>query len=214
MFVSSFGNYSGLYQSRASDISGYGEGQAPTLPTPTIYFEPNRNVGIGTLSPGVKFELNGNMKPTAGSGASIIFADGTQQTTAWTGIICGGDYAESVDVTGDRRSFSPGDVLVIDPESPGKFLKSGDPYSTSVTGIYSAKPGTVGRRQTTPYSSDEVPMAMIGVVLVKATTENGPIRLNDLLVTTSTIGCAVKGFGSKQDARCCNRQGMAHWNPE
>ena len=153
----------------------------------------NTNVGIGTLTPGTKLEVNGNLKLTSGSGASITFADGTVQSTAYTGVSCGGDYAESVDVSGDRKHYEPGDVLVIDPDNPGKFLKSAEPYSTSVMGIYSTKPGYVGRRQATPQSADEVPMAMIGIVPTKVSAENGPIKPGDLLVSSSTPGYAMKG---------------------
>lgn len=53
------------------------------------------NVGIGTTSPGAKLEVDGNIKLTAGSGASITFADGSVQSTAYTGVACGGDYPES-----------------------------------------------------------------------------------------------------------------------
>lgn len=151
------------------------------------------NVGIGTTSPGSKLEVNGNVKLTSGSGASITFADGTVQSTAYTGVTCGGDYAESVDVSGERTHYEPADVLVIDPSSPGKFLKSAEEYSTSVTGIYSTKPGVVGRRQTTPKNAEEVPMAMIGIVPTKVSAENGPIHPGDLLVTSSKLGFAMKG---------------------
>ena len=151
------------------------------------------NLGIGTSAPGAKLEVNGNLKLTSGSGASITFQDGTVQSTAYTGVICGGDYAESVDVSGSRTNYEPGDVLVIDPNAPGKFLKSNQPYSTLVTGIYSTKPGTVGRRQTTSKSPDEVPMAMMGIVPTKVTAENGPIKPGDLLVASSTLGRAMKG---------------------
>ena len=136
--------------------------------------------------------LNGNVK-LAGGGASIVFSDNTIQSTAYTGTACGGDYAESVDITGERTQYAPGDVLVIDPETPGKFLKSAEPYSTSVTGIYSTKPGMTGRRQTTPKSPDEVPMAMVGIVPTKVSAENGSIRPGDLLVSSSKIGYAMKG---------------------
>lgn len=151
------------------------------------------NVGIGTTAPGAKLEVDGNVKLTAGSGASITFQDGTVQSTAYTGVLPGGDYADSVDVTGDRAKYEAGDLLVIDPNHPGKFLKSGEPYSTSVAGIFSTKPGTVGRRQTGPKNPDEVPMAMVGIVPTKVTAENGPIHPGDLLVTSSTLGYAMKG---------------------
>jgi hypothetical protein len=155
-------------------------------------------VGIGTMAPGSKLEVNGSVKLTANSGASITFQDGTTQSTAYTGVTCGGDYAESVDVTGSRTDYEPGDVLVIDSDVSGKFLKSAEPYSTSVTGIYSTKPGTVGRRQTTPKSDAEVPMAMVGIVPTKVSAENGPIHRGDLLVTSSQIGYAMKGTDRSQ----------------
>jgi hypothetical protein len=151
------------------------------------------DVGIGTTSPGAKLEVDGSIKLTASSSGSITFQDGTVQSTAFTGVLCGGDYAESVDVTGSRTNYEPGDLLVIDPGTPGKFLKSAEAYSTLVAGIYSTKPGTVGRRQAAPKSPDEVPMAMIGIVPTKVSAENGPIETGDLLVTSSTMGYAMKG---------------------
>jgi hypothetical protein len=148
------------------------------------------NVGIGTTSPGAKLEVNGS---TLVDGGLYFPGNSTPQTQPYTGITCGGDYAESIDVTGDRTKYEPGDVLVIDSDVSGKFLKSAEPYSTSVTGIYSTKPGTVGRRQTTPKSDAEVPMAMVGIVPTKVSAENGPIHRGDLLVTSSQIGYAMKG---------------------
>ena len=152
------------------------------------------NVGIGTASPGAKLEVNGNVKLTAGSGASITFPDGTIQSTAWTGTLCGGDYAESVKAIGDRASYEPGDVLVISEDKESDIAKSNKPYSTLVSGIYSTKPGLVGRRQpTTQDNQAEVPMAMIGIVPTKVSAENGPIKRGDLLVTSSAVGYAMKG---------------------
>jgi hypothetical protein len=153
------------------------------------------NVGVGTTTPGAKLEVNGNVKLTSGSGASITFQDGSVQSTAYTGVTCGGDYAESVDVAGLRTSYEPGDVLVIGPDSGSDVIKSSEPYSTAVTGVYSTKPGVLGRRQTTELkaSKTEVPMAMIGIVPTKVSAENGPIKRGDLLVTSSIRGYAMKG---------------------
>ena len=127
-------------------------------------------------------------------GTSMLFGDGTNQTTAWTGVLCGGDYAESVDVVGGRTQYEPGDVMVIDPANPGSFLKSSESYSTLVAGIYSTKPGVIGRRGTDPDKvKEEVPMAMVGIVPVKVSAENGPVKTGDLLVTSATPGYAMKG---------------------
>jgi hypothetical protein len=154
-------------------------------------------VGIGTTAPTATLEVNGNIKMTKNltSPTSLTFSDGTTQTTAYTGISCGGDYAETVDVSGDRKNYQPGDVLVIGAQSGADVLKSAEPYSTLVAGIYSTKPGVVGRRQTSDAktSTTEVPMAMVGIVPTKVTAENGPIRRGDLLVTSSLPGYAMKG---------------------
>jgi hypothetical protein len=157
-----------------------------TVPyTPSLIVNSSGNVGIGTTSPQAKLEINGNLRFTA---------DGSVQTTAWTGVLCGGDYAESVDVTGDRAHYEPGDVMVVDPASPGSFLKSAEPYSTLVAGIYSTRPGAIGKRSIDPAKQkSEVPMAMIGIVPTRVSAENGPIKTGDLLVTSSTLGYAMKG---------------------
>lgn len=103
----------------------------------TNTFPASGNVRIGTTSPQAKLEVNGNLRFTA---------DSSVQTASWTDVLCGGDYAESVDVTGNKEEYEPGDVMVVDPGSAGSFLKSSEPYSTLVAGIHSTKPGVVGKR--------------------------------------------------------------------
>ena len=147
------------------------------------------NLGVNGPPSTYALDVTGQIHTSQG----VVYPDGSAQTTAWTGVLCGGDYAESVEVTGDRTRFAPGDVLVIDPDHAGRFLKSAEAYSTGVTGIYSTKPGMVGRREKTPRSPDEVPMAMTGIVPLKVSAENGPIKPGDLLVTSSTFGYAMKG---------------------
>ena len=160
----------------------------------------NNLMMLNTNGAGAMLEVNGSVKLTSGAGASMTYSDGTVQSTAWTGVLTGGDYAESVNVSGVRNEYEPGDVLVIDPASEGKFLKSSVPYSTSVTGIYSTKPGVVGRRQhtTQEHMKEEVPMAMTGIVPTKVSAENGPIKPGDLLVTSSKVGYAMKGTDRSQ----------------
>jgi hypothetical protein len=149
-------------------------------------------VGIG-VSPQYTLDVAGQIhasQPIYASGG-ITFGDGSSLSSANT--LCGGDYAESVDVSDDRTKYGPGDVMIADPGHDGRFLKSAEPYSTGVLGVYSTKPGAVGRRQSTPKSPTEIPMAMIGIVPTKVSAENGTIKPGDLLVTSATPGYAMKG---------------------
>jgi hypothetical protein len=158
---------------------------------------PFGNVGVGTTAPAYPLDVAGQIHSSTGG---YVFPDGTTQTTAFIPANCGADYAESVGVTGDRTKYEPGDILVIDPDSAGKFLKSNQPYSTLVSGIYSTKPGFVGRLEPagSEASMTEVPMAMVGRVPTKVSAENGPVKVGDLLVTSSTLGYAMKGTDRSQ----------------
>jgi hypothetical protein len=170
-----------------------GVSQGSDSPQVRMMISQTGNVGIGTTGPAYTLDVAGTIRTSSGG---VIFPDGSTQTTAFTAAACssGGDYAESVDMRGDRNNYEPGDVLTIDPESPGAFSKTSTPYSTLVAGVYSTKPGFTGRRQPATKPKDgEVPMAMVGIVPTKVSTENGPIHIGDLLVTSSTPGYAMRG---------------------
>lgn len=154
-------------------------------------------VGVGTTAPAYALDVAGQIRSSSGG---VVFPDGTTQTTAFIPANCGADFAESVGVTGSRPSYEPGDLMVIDPNAPGKFIKSNQAYSTLVAGIYSTKPGFVGRKQppTPETNATEVPMAMVGRVPTKVTAENGPIKVGDLLVSSSRVGYAMKGTDRTQ----------------
>jgi len=92
------------------------------------------------------------------------------------------DLAEKVKVT---EPVEPGDVLAMDPDNPKQYRKSRKPYSNLAVGVVSTKPGfTLGEEG----SGADIPMALLGTVPVKATTENGPITPGDLLTTSSKPG--------------------------
>lgn len=106
----------------------------------------------------------------------------------------GADLAEMFDVEGDRNSYAPGEVLEISVHASRRVTRSTTPYSTLVAGVYATRPGVV----LTEFTNEEdisgmVPMGVIGVIPTKVTGENGPIRIGDLVVTSSVAGHAMKG---------------------
>jgi hypothetical protein len=107
----------------------------------------------------------------------------------------GADFAEAVQVKGSTDQYAPGDLLVIDASGERRLSLSQTPYSTLVAGIYSTQPGVVAsqHRVEEALPKNEVPLAVVGIVPCKVTTENGPIIAGDLLVTSSTPGHAMKG---------------------
>jgi len=96
------------------------------------------------------------------------------------------DFAEMLPaVTG----LEPGDVLAIGPD--GQLTRTTAAGQTSVAGVYSTSPGFVGGRATDGDAPGTVPLAVVGVVPVKASAENGPVRPGDLLVAAATPGHAM-----------------------
>lgn len=110
------------------------------------------------------------------------------------------DFAEMMSVVGEKEQYAPGDVLVIGPQ--GQLTQATAPYATNLAGVYSTKPGFVGDTEITEkgvevYERGEagqtrIPVALMGIVPVKVTTENGAIQPGDLLTTSNTPGHAMK----------------------
>ena len=99
----------------------------------------------------------------------------------------GADFAEMLPAAADLEA---GDVLVIGPD--GQLIQSTEPYQSTVAGVYSTKPGFVGGEAVEGQSAGEIPLAVVGVVPVKVSAENGAIRPGDLLVASATPGHAMK----------------------
>lgn len=97
------------------------------------------------------------------------------------------DFAEMLPA---EDGLEPGDVLVIGPD--GVLILSTGTYQTNVAGVYSMQPGFVGGKPLEGEAEGEVPLAIVGIVPVKVSTENGFILPGDLLVTSSTPGYAMK----------------------
>lgn len=155
-------------------VEGIGNGAAAQF---EAFGSNNLLVGIGNMGRVFRVDANGRG----------YFNGGTQ--------LVGADFAEAVAVRGSRDEYEPGDVLAIDRDGTRRLTLSAEPYSTTVAGIYSTKPGVLATEYTIddPAIGSEVPLAMVGIVPCKVTAANGAIARGDLLVTSPLPGYAMKG---------------------
>jgi hypothetical protein len=108
----------------------------------------------------------------------------------------GADFAEMLP---GREGLEPGDVLAIGAD--GRLIRSVEAYQASVVGVYSTAPGVVGGGGEGQSTEGKVPLAVVGVVPVKASAENGAIWPGDMLVASATPGHAMRA-GSRTPAGC------------
>lgn len=99
----------------------------------------------------------------------------------------GADMAEMLPATDGLES---GDVLAVGQN--GDLTRSTQPNQASVVGVYSTKPGFVGGAGDGVDLVGKVPLAVVGIVPVKASVENGAIQPGDLLVASSKPGHAMR----------------------
>lgn len=111
-----------------------------------------------------------------------VTADGTYTSPA-------ADFAELLDAE-NHTDLEPGDVLAIG--ESGDLVKSAQAYQQSVAGVYSTKPAFLGGSAVDVETIGKVPLAVVGIVPVKVTDQNGKIKPGDLLVASDTPGFAMK----------------------
>ncbi len=105
-----------------------------------------------------------------------------------------GDLAERVDISSDEN-VEAGDVVSVDINNADTYRRSSEAYSETVAGVISTNPTiVVGNGKT----HNTALMAMVGRVPIKVSSENGPIKKGDLLVTASLPGYAMR-YDSQKD---------------
>ncbi len=97
----------------------------------------------------------------------------------------GADLAERYT---SQEALDFGEVVSIDPQNNHGVKKSLYQYQPDVLGVVSTDPGFVAGA----YTKDSFPIALIGRVPVKVSTENGMIRTGDSLTAASVPGHAMK----------------------
>ena len=151
-------------------------------------------------SGGVLYLQNGGTGDAGTGGGDFITALNGDENDAQFRVLTNGEVrsdvgyytpaADFAEMLPAAQGLNPGDVLIVGQD--GKLVCSTQPFQTSVMGVYSTKPGFVGGRPVEGDLPDRVPLAIVGVVPVKVSAENGPILPGDLIVTSSAPGHAMK----------------------
>ena len=132
-----------------------------------VSFQAGGNVGIGTGSPVAKLHVAGDVQVDGNLAAKYQ------------------DIAEWVQAP---SPLPPGNVVVIDPQGHNQVLAASRPYDTRVAGVVSSRPGLLLGEA----GESKVKVAHSGRVKVKVDTSYGPIAVGDLLVTSPTLGHAMR----------------------
>lgn len=154
-----------------------------------------RGVGTGGATGMYAYSDTGDIILGYSSGGffgNLRFKVNTVGNVTADGAISGGgaDFAEMLLAT---DGLEPGDLLAIGPD--GTLVKAAGAYSTLVAGVHSTNPGFIGGGGGAEGEGQEgkIPLAVVGVVPVKASDQNGAIVPGDLLVTSDTPGHVMKG---------------------
>ncbi len=96
----------------------------------------------------------------------------------------------------DSEILEPGDIVSLSADNELKIEKVSAPLSSMAIGVYSTKPQMVMGDTDEAKDRNDPPVALIGRVPVKVTDENGPVKVGDLIVSSSKpgygMGCRLK----------------------
>ncbi len=176
------------------------------------------------FQPRIKLDASDATVITGGNGASgklIVRDENYNDQVIIDGssgdiILTNADCAEDFECNGIEK-IEPGSVVTLD--DSGQIQQSHLPYDKKVVGVVSGaanfKPGIILGRQI--FQKNKLPIALMGRVYCKVDAKNEPIRVGDLLTTSSTLGHAMKAtdqrkaFGSvigKSMASLSNKTGL------
>jgi hypothetical protein len=142
----------------------------------------NGNIGIGTAAPAAKLHVAGNVTVDGNIGAKYQ------------------DVAEWVETPWPLEA---GTVVIVDPAKPNRVLAAPKAYDTRVAGAVSRQPGLLLGEP----SDSKTMVAQSGRVRVKADAQYGAIKIGDLLVTSPTVGHAMRSRPMRVGAQALHRPG-------
>ena len=143
-----------------------------------------------------RFYGNVSVKSRTSGGVVFTVANDGVTTVDVLQILGGADLSEQFDVSDDASSEpTPGMVVCIDPDNPGKLAVCGRQYDRRVAGIISGAGGVktgMMMGQTATLADGAYPVALTGRVYVWGDTAQGPIEAGDLLTTSDVPGHAMR----------------------
>ncbi len=152
-----------------------------------------------------------NLKFDSGSTnlGSIAFVDSNQQFTnnnnhgsfVFThGIMTSaGAYDVAEDYPTRDEDIEPGELVSIDTYEKGFVTRTKTAYDRNAIGVYSEKPGLrLSQIDQEIDGARAIPIALMGRVPVKVSTENGVIKPGDPLTSSSIPGVAMKATKAGQ----------------
>lgn len=177
------GGFAGIYARAAGTGSKYAGGFYNSTNTANSQYDATVwmvNTGSGDLIWADGYATSTAEVDFRVSASGNVYADGTYQTPA-------ADFAELLPAA---EGLEPGDVLVIGRD--GLLARSREAFDTAVVGVYSTQPGFLGGADASMRYGEKVPLALVGIVPVKASAVNGSIRPGDLLVASNIPGHAMR----------------------
>jgi hypothetical protein len=130
------------------------------------------NVGIGTGTPTAKLHVNGDLRVDGNIGAR---------------------YQDVAEWVHSREPLEAGTVVSIDTAATNRVVAVARAYDSRVAGAVSAQPGIILGEK----SEGQVLVAQSGRVRIKADARFGAIRPGDLLVSSPTLGHAMRADAGK-----------------
>ncbi|HBB96665.1 MAG TPA: hypothetical protein DC054_14870 [Blastocatellia bacterium] len=146
------------------------------------------NVGIGTTNPQSKLDVAGDIAVLGNAVISGNIAAKYQDVAEWVP---------------SRQEIAAGTVVILDVTQTNAVSPSRRAYDTLIAGVVSAQPGVLLGKG----GPGKVMVATTGRVIVKVDASKYPIKVGDLLVTSSHPGEAMKSRPIRVGGQLIHRPG-------